>query len=308
MHPLVSILIPLYNHQDYIIPCLESVCNETYPAKELIIIDDGSTDKSAERVQAWLATNPCSFPVKFISRPNKGVSATLNELLELSSGEFIALLASDDLLVQGGIEARLNYLLDHPEKLLAVGDCYVIDMDGALIYTSGIEQLHCGRRRYLANEELIVGELIFRWCLAGPVYLFRRSFVSETGGYDHSLALEDWDICLRLGAKGQIGYVDTAVAAYRWHPGCTSRLPEKEIALLVDRYRTAVKNRHLFSGLYWWHLWVHGLHILSLIAHKRGAWSRFPLSFERKIRKLTESLFEKKAQRVLSSSTVQSAP
>lgn len=295
MHPLVSILIPLYNHQDYIIPCLESVCNETYPAKELIIIDDGSTDKSAERVQAWLATNPCSFPVKFISRPNKGVSATLNELFELSSGEYIALLASDDLLVKGGIEARLNYLLHHPEKLLAVGDYQVIDMDGTLTYTSGIEQLHCGRRRYLANEELIVGELIFHWSLAGPVYLFRRSFMVETGGYDHSLALEDWDICLRLGAKGQIGYVDTVVAAYRWHPGCTSRLPEKEIALLMDRYRTAVKNRHLFSGLYWWHLWVHGLHILSLIAHKKRSWTRFPLSFERKLRKITEALYEKRA-------------
>lgn len=298
--PVVSILVPLYNHQDFIIPCIESVCSETYPSKELIIIDDGSTDASAERVQQWIAANTCDFPVQFLSRPNKGVSATLNELFELSHGEFIAFLSSDDLLISGGIEARVAYLAKHPEKLLVVGDCQVFDMSGALTFESGIEQLHGGRKQYLLNEQLIAGELIFHWSLAGPIYLFRRSFMAETGGYDHSLEVEDWDICLRLAAKGQIGFVNTAVAAYRWHGANTAQRPEKEVALLTALHKTVVKNRRLFSGLYWWHLWAYELYLLRLIARKQRSPVRFLLALGGKIRKITEAIYERRIARIMS--------
>ncbi len=297
-YPLVSILVPLYNHEDYIVSCLESVCQETYPSKELIIIDDGSPDNSAQRVRDWLLSreHTLNFPVKFTSRPNMGVSETLNELFRSSNGDFIAFLSSDDQLISGGIAKRMEYMEHHPEKLLVVGDYQVINHDGDILHESGITGLHAGRTNYLADDRLITGELIFHWSLAGPIYLFRRAFIEETGGYDKNLEIEDWDVCLRLAATNQIGFINSAVAAYRWHGNNTALLPEKKVAMLTALYATANKNRHLFRGLYWWHLLAYEYYVLLQIARCTRSPSRFYLTIAAKLRKITTALYERRVR------------
>src|SRR5512136_2848404 len=99
--PLVSIMVPLYKHEAYIGQCLDSILSDTYPHKELIVIDDGSPDGSAEVVRQWQEKNAekLSGGFTFISRENRGISATLNELIALSRGEYIAIVASDDYLL-----------------------------------------------------------------------------------------------------------------------------------------------------------------------------------------------------------------
>jgi glycosyltransferase involved in cell wall biosynthesis len=134
MPPLVSILIPLYNHEHFIAKCLDSVLEDTYPDKEIVIIDDGSKDSSAEVVMQWRSAQseslPCSFT--FISRENRGVTSTLNELVALAQGGLLAILASDDYLLPGGIEARTNYLEQNRDKLAVIGDCKLVDYQGEL--------------------------------------------------------------------------------------------------------------------------------------------------------------------------------
>ena len=102
--PLVSVIVPSYNHARFVQACLESVAADPYPAKELVIIDDGSTDGSAHVIQSWIEQPSASeLAIRYEVHPNHGQTRTLNELLALASGRYIAYVASDDLLVPGGL-------------------------------------------------------------------------------------------------------------------------------------------------------------------------------------------------------------
>ncbi|PSB57682.1 glycosyltransferase family 2 protein [Chamaesiphon polymorphus CCALA 037] len=89
--PLVSVIIPVYNRERYLAEAIESVLAQTYPAIELIVVDDGSSDRSAEIA--------CSYPVRYHYQPNAGMSAARNAGIALSTGRFLAFLDSDDIWV-----------------------------------------------------------------------------------------------------------------------------------------------------------------------------------------------------------------
>jgi glycosyltransferase involved in cell wall biosynthesis len=78
--PLVSILIPAFNHERFVQRCLDSVLEDPYPSKELIIIDDGSTDSTGERITTGSRQHSGDLPIEYVRRENKGIAATLNEL------------------------------------------------------------------------------------------------------------------------------------------------------------------------------------------------------------------------------------
>ena len=90
--PLVSVLIPCYNHSEYVVECLNSVVKNDYGNTEIVIIDDGSNDNSANKIEEWINNNKSAVKTKFLTRANKGLAKTLNELLTLSTGDFICLL------------------------------------------------------------------------------------------------------------------------------------------------------------------------------------------------------------------------
>ena len=251
-YPLVSILIPLYNHDRYITQCLDSIVNDTYSAKEIIILDDGSTDNSVQVVKVWYSKNREKIAGRFElnSQNNRGLCATLNKLVNLAKGDYIALVASDDYLLPGGIQARVAFLQKITDKLAVFGDCIVVDGDSHLICKSGIEDRHRGRKRYLADDKLRPYELIFRWCIPGPVFMARRKIYEIVGGYDESLPVEDFDFYLRLISKDLLGFVNYPVAAYRVHDlRITTQFAGK-------RYKdweieTLAENLNNFKGLQW---------------------------------------------------------
>ena len=98
--PLVSVVIPCYNHEKFVQDCIQSVINQTYENIELIIIDDGSKDGSVEKIQEMIPICKQRFiRFEFRYRPNKGLSATLNEALEWCHGKYFSAIASDDMLL-----------------------------------------------------------------------------------------------------------------------------------------------------------------------------------------------------------------
>jgi alpha-1,3-rhamnosyltransferase len=115
-YPLVSIIIPVYNRADYIEEALNSVFQEEYPNLEVVVIDDGSTDNTKDIIEHWMSKQKGSLLTQFISRENKGVVATLNDLIEASKGQYIVFFGSDDCLLNNGIIKRYEYLQKHPEK------------------------------------------------------------------------------------------------------------------------------------------------------------------------------------------------
>jgi glycosyltransferase involved in cell wall biosynthesis len=244
--PLVSILIPAFNHERFVLRCLDSVLEEPWPAKELVVVDDGSSDGTGERIADWVAQHEAALPVRFLRRPHKGVAATLNELAQLARGEFLRLGASDDWFLPGGLAAQVRYLQEHPAKLAVVGDSIVVDRDGRRLHDSGMCGLHRADKRLWRTDEGIRRAVIGQWAVGGPVALLRRRAVTQLGGWTEGLQIDDWDFFLRLAARDALGFVDVRVCAYRLHGANLSktrhvatRAARLEESRLVARRREA---------------------------------------------------------------------
>lgn len=279
--PLVSIIIPLYNHEQFIVACLDSVLEDPYPLKEVVIIDDGSQDGSVAAVNSWRASRPTSFPQGFtlISRENRGLTKTLNELVKRAQGDLIAVLASDDYLLPGGIGARVAYLEQNRHKLAVFADCILVDYEGVVSMQSGLSDLHDGRKRHLRDAQLISYEIMFNWCVPGPVFMARKEVYRQIGGYNEEIAVEDWDFYLRLTARGLLGFVDQPVAAYRIRPAEAARetTVQQHIRFNEAMLITVEQNMKAFTGLRRAYLYAQKLKFYGVLERLKGntSWRAF---------------------------------
>ena len=121
-NPLVSVIIPLYNAEKYIAETIQNVLNQTYQPIEIIIVDDGSTDRSLSVAKSFESEN-----VKVFSQTNKGASAARNYGLREAKGEFIQFLDADDLLSANKIEEQVGLLIDNPGKLAVCPTIHFFD-------------------------------------------------------------------------------------------------------------------------------------------------------------------------------------
>jgi glycosyltransferase involved in cell wall biosynthesis len=258
--PLVSVLVPLYNHEKYIETCLLSIANETYPNLELLILDDGSKDSSFAIAKTWIGAHRGRFArVKAWTQTNAGVCTTANRLIAEAKGAFITFIASDDALKPDGIGARMAYLEQHPDLLAVVGDAEVMDHQGGFLAASAIQDFHLGSKATLARPNRMNLELLLRWSIPGPVLLARKAAwdpATGVGPYDESLNVEDRDFYLRLLARKALGFLDQSVARYRIHDSNASRSPEPgsdsqslQARIVNDVKRSEIQNLHLFHGL-----------------------------------------------------------
>jgi glycosyltransferase involved in cell wall biosynthesis len=250
--PLVSVLIPAYNHERFIQRCLDSVLEDPYPAKEIVIIDDGSTDSTGERIAEWVGKHTGEIPIEYIRRPNKGVAATLNELAARARGDFLRLGASDDYLLPGGLEAQVRYLLTHTSKWAVIGDSVVVDQDGTQTHRSGMRDLHGANKRLYSSEDGIRQAVISQWAIGGPVALIRKRALETIAGWSDFLCIDDWDFFLRLAAHDAIGFIDVRVCAYRIHGSNMSRTRDTRTRILnlTESHNVAVRRAALFNEPY----------------------------------------------------------
>jgi len=250
--PLVSVLIPAFNHERFVQRCLDSVLEDPYPAKELVIIDDGSTDRTAARIADWVATHCMDLPIEYVRRDNRGIAATLNELVARASGEFLRPGASDDYLLPGGLEAQVRYLLEHPGKGAVIGDSVVVDKDGNRIHDSGMRGLHGANKSLYRSDDGIRRAVISHWAIGGPVALMRRSALDTVDRWSEGLRIEDWDLFLRLAAQDALGFIDVSVCAYRIHGKNTSatRHAATRVIHLAESRQVAMRRECLFDEPY----------------------------------------------------------
>lgn len=126
--PVVSVIIASYNHGRYIEECILSVLGQTYPNIELLVIDDGSTDDSVERIQRLQAVHGFDFRVQ----QNQGLTNTLNEAVARCSGSLIVPFGSDDIMLPERIAVQVAYMDGKPEVGICAGNIELIDADGNL--------------------------------------------------------------------------------------------------------------------------------------------------------------------------------
>lgn len=251
--PLVSVIVPMYNHAQYIEECLDSIRDEDWPRLELVLLDDGSRDDTFARAQAWVEKNRARFQRVWLEKQtNQGICKTLNRLVEASRGDYLALTASDDALIRGGIRCRMDHLQRHPEQLAVFGRVELMGDDVKTL--AKIQKSHAQLERAWRRPSLLVRSLLLNWGLAGPILLSRRqAFDPErgVGPYDGTLAYEDLDMYLRFVSRNALGFVDQPVGKYRVHFNnfCRdkNRPPPRD-----ESFRVWARHRDRFQGPNHW--------------------------------------------------------
>ncbi len=271
--PLVSVLIPAYNHENYIQETIESIINQTYPNIELIILDDGSKDKTWEKITELKPKCENRFvKIHFETKQNEGTCITLNKLLKLSSGEFVYIIASDDLAKPQAIEKEVKILQNNPDYALAVGDNEYVDSMGKQIFrtqkafTSNIKNAKYKTVKEFLSSKLKIDFLsddfgsyktLYKENYIPNGYLIRKNIFETIGNFTKNAPLEDFWLMLQISKYKKMKYIDEILFSYRIHDtntiGNSARMRELTTQTrnyeqkLLEKYLTNHKNDELLK-------------------------------------------------------------
>jgi len=216
--PTVSVLMSVYNTPaQYLRAAVESVLAQTLSDFEFIVIDDGSTDGSPEILREFATREP---RIRLTVRPNKGLTATLNEAIAMSRGEFLARMDCDDVSEPDRFERQLAFLSADPSLVCAGGHFALIDEKGRLL-----------TRLRPPSDDASIQDLLLRGhtAICHPAAMMRRDAVEKVGGYDpYFKTTQDLDLWLRLGEVGKLGNVPEVVLRFRQHGGSISETRREE--------------------------------------------------------------------------------
>ena len=205
MIPRVSVVIPTYNYGRYIVEAIESVLNQTFPDREVIVVDDGSTDDTGELIGRF------GDRVRYIYQRNLGPSAARNTGIRAARGEYVGFLDSDDLWLPEKLALQVAVL----DSCQAVGLVY----SDALFFRDETQAIIGAHREVFPHPAgRILAQLVLGNVISSPTPLVRRSILDRVGLFDEDLkASEDWDLWIRIAKICEIAYIDQPLAKYRRH-------------------------------------------------------------------------------------------
>ncbi len=238
----ITALIPTYNSERYIRAAVDSVLTQTYPAHEVIVVDDGSTDRTQEALASY------GDRVRYIRQVNAGPPVARNTGLTQATGDWIALLDSDDLWVPEKLELQIDYLQRHPSCGLVYTDMKTFD-DAGIIE----ESVKISRNLTLPSGH-IFPEMFAETLFQTSAVLVRKSCIDTVGGFDTDLRMgDDYELFLRISRHYELGYVDKPLVLYRQHATQGTRTWGKQLQQgvpweflvlkkVVDRYPEMVEE------------------------------------------------------------------
>lgn len=245
--PLVSVIISSYNHGPYVEESILSVLGQSYPNVELLVVDDGSTDDSVERIRRLQEEHGFDFRVQ----KNIGLTRTLNETIARASGQLVAPFGSDDIMLPERLAIQVAYMADKPEVGICAGNIELMYADGTP-YPASKQRLDIPFRR-LDFDDMFLERKPYP---PAPTLLFRREALEAVGGFDPAIRLEDLYIELRITHAGYfIDALGTTLARYRKHETNTYKNQAFMISSILKIYEAyadhpcydAVRNRFLNS-------------------------------------------------------------
>lgn len=186
--PMVSVLLASYNHEKYIEAAVRSVMEQKGVAFELIVLDDGSKDKSPEILEKLSA----ELKFRYIHRENKGVVATLNEMLELARGKYFCTFSSDDIMPPNRLRKQSDYLVSHPEAAGCFGQVKPMSENG--IVSENLDPVFLKSVPEIRFEEFFLGLKPLHGCAE----MFVTEKVRRLGGYDTRFFFEDYPLYLKV--------------------------------------------------------------------------------------------------------------
>jgi glycosyltransferase involved in cell wall biosynthesis len=228
--PLVSIIIPCYNQAKYLPKAIESALTQTYPNVEILVVNDGSPDNTAEVA--------ASYPtVRYLRQANRGVAEARNFGFGNSKGDYIQFLDGDDRLTAEAVEAHLRCFAAHPEAGLVVGNIEWIDDLGRYIDKGDLPILETNHYEELLKVNHI-GNTI--------AVMFRRSVLDKVGGFNGFFTpAEDYEMLVRAARAFPSANHATVVAQYRRH---TTNVSRKGARMLAATKRVMTAERAVVKG------------------------------------------------------------
>lgn len=238
--PLVSVIIPTHNRSNYIGKAVKSVLDQTYKNTEIIIIDDGSIDRTPEVISELSREDSRIFALR--NKTNLGIARSLNKGIRKAQGKYIARLDDDDFwLDPKKLEKQVKFLESHPEYVLVGGGMVKIDSDGKEI------------KRYLfpENDEDIRKSLLVYNLFVQSTVLFRKNAWKEAGGYDEELNSlgEDRDLWLKMGKVGKFYNFQEFFTCYLDEKGHNIGARKRNARRLRTQIRLRSKYRNDYPGI-----------------------------------------------------------
>jgi glycosyltransferase involved in cell wall biosynthesis len=235
--PSISVVIPAYNREHTVLAAIRSVLWQTLPPTEVIVVDDGSTDGTAAVVEGLADPK-----VRLVRQANGGISAARNTGIESATGEWVAFQDSDDEWLSTKLERQFAA---HAADPLNPGAFYC-----GMVIAGALDEAGTGRtRRRIAYHpdpalELVSGNILPTLLRTNPIstqtLVARREALHAAGLFDTRLkSLVDWDIAIRLGRMGPVGFLDEPLVIQRFTPNSVTRDTEKRIEgwiYLIDKH------------------------------------------------------------------------
>lgn len=209
--PRVTVIAQCYNHERFVLECLDAIHHQTFQAFHLVVVDDCSRDRSPTLIREWIAANRPE--ATFLALPqNVGVTKALNQAMRLVHTEFVTAVATDDLWEPTLLERLVTRFDEVTDAYAAVfSDASCIDERGAPLAVDFFEAHGASR----PDRDDLFADLSEQNFIPACSIMLRMAAVREVGEYDETLAYEDWDMWLRLSERFLMAFIPERLARYR---------------------------------------------------------------------------------------------
>ena len=232
--PLVTVFVGCYNHSRFVEECLDSVKNQTYPNLQVIIFDDCSKDNSVAVIDRWLKRHRLDW--QFIPHTrNIGICASLNEVLRLTRGKYISMVAADDVWLPDKTSRQVEAMEQMPGDVGVVySDAFQIDENGHLLPQMFIE----AHRKLVVSPEGVLFDVLWQGnFIPAMTTLIRRECFAKVGNYDEDLCFEDWDMWMRISRRFRFVYDTAPAASYRVVSSSAARTMSEAMCRSIELLR-----------------------------------------------------------------------
>lgn len=232
MSQLISIILPIYNGEKYMRQSIDSVIGQTHQNWELLIVDDGSTDRTAEIAMEYVQKDS---RIQYHKNPqNMRLPRTLNRGFSMAKGAYLTWTSDDNYYYPTALE-KMYHALKSEKKHFAFASCDVIDSDGIVVEVISVDR---NSAKMIAGSNSV-----------GACFLYSREVYETIGEYDPDLTLvEDFDYWQRICMKYEPVCISEKLYAYRWHDGALTSTMRKD-QFYTNLEKMLVKNRHGFLEL-----------------------------------------------------------
>ena len=239
--PLVSIIVPAYNEEKNIRKAIDSVIEADYPNKEVIVIDDGSTDNTLAIALSYKDKLPSNSYI-VISRTNGGKSSAINYGIRYAHGEFVISIDADSIMGRDSIKEILKYF-QQPDVVAVGGNIKVMNRKSVLTYCQALEYLvgiNLFKRAYDVFGVVMV--------VPGPLGGFRRKILLERGEYDTNTLAEDFDTTIKALKTGRAVQASSHAMSFTDAPETVNALYKQRIRWNRGNLQTLIKHKDILTN------------------------------------------------------------